>query len=87
MAQSYIALIRKDPDTDYWIDIPDIPGLVASGDTTEQAKANFKEALDAHLEAMAGYGLLLTPPRTAQAVLSAETETFIDSYNIEVDFP
>jgi predicted RNase H-like HicB family nuclease len=45
MALEYIALIRKDAGTDYWVNIPDIPGCIASGETEEEAKAQFAEAL------------------------------------------
>jgi hypothetical protein len=42
---SYVAVIRKEPNTAYWVDAPDIPGCVAEGETIEAAKKNFGEAL------------------------------------------
>ncbi|MET0105773.1 MAG: type II toxin-antitoxin system HicB family antitoxin [Sedimenticola sp.] len=44
MTHQYIALIRKDRDTDYCI-VPDVPGCYASGKTKEEAKAIFEQAL------------------------------------------
>jgi predicted RNase H-like HicB family nuclease len=42
---AYVAVIRKVPGTDYWVDIPDIPGCISRGATPDAAKANFREAL------------------------------------------
>ncbi len=52
MTLRFTAFIRKEENTDYWIDIPDLPGCVSYGKTEDQAKTNFKEALDMHLEGM-----------------------------------
>ncbi len=52
MALEYIALIRKDAGTDYWVNIPDISGCIASGETEEEAKVQFAEALKLHLKAI-----------------------------------
>lgn len=38
MALQYIALIRKDRNTDYWVDIPDLPGCISSGETEEEGE-------------------------------------------------
>lgn len=46
----YIAVIRKALGTDYWADVPDIPGCVACGKSIEEAKANLCRALALHLE-------------------------------------
>ena len=34
---SYVAVIRKEPNTAYWVDAPDIPGCASSGDTIAAA--------------------------------------------------
>jgi predicted RNase H-like HicB family nuclease len=38
MTKKYVALIRKDKNTDFWIDIPDFPGCVSNGESIEEAK-------------------------------------------------
>lgn len=62
----FVAVIRKVEGTDYWIDIPDIPGCISSGETIEAAKANLREAIAMHMEVQA-------PPEAARAE-SALTE-------------
>ncbi len=33
----YIALIHKDPDTGYGVSFPDVPGVIATADTLDEA--------------------------------------------------
>lgn len=84
MARKYVALIRKEPGTDYWVDVPDIPGCVASGETIEAAKANFREALELHLEAMDENGNALPEPRSREDVLAAEEDEYLSDYIVEI---
>jgi predicted RNase H-like HicB family nuclease len=58
----YIALIRKEPDTEYGVDFPDFPGCISAGDTLEEAFANAAEALAAHIEIMRDEGEAVPPP-------------------------
>lgn len=46
---TYIALLRKDPGSDFGVEFPDVPGCVTAGSTIEEAKAMATEALAAHL--------------------------------------
>jgi len=86
MALQYVALIRKDRDTDYWVDIPDLPGCVASGKTEEEAKANFDEALKLHLDTLRDQGNFTLPePRSCDAVLSSEEDSYMTDYIIEIE--
>ena len=76
-ALHYVALIRKDHDTDYWVDIPDLPGCCASG-KTEEAKENFDEALKRHLETIRENGnFILSEPRSCDDVLSSEEDAYM----------
>lgn len=85
-ALKFVALIRKEPETDYWIDVPDIPGCVASGNTAEEAKNYFREALDAHIAGQMEDGWTLPEPRSLDQVLSEEEpKDYVDSYIIEVE--
>ncbi len=84
MARKYVALIRKDPGADYWINVPDIPGCVASGETEEEAQANFREALELHLEALSEHGTVLSAPRSRDDVLAAEEDEYLSDYLIEI---
>jgi antitoxin HicB len=41
----YIALIHKDADSCYGVSFPDLPGVIAAGDTLDEALAQAAEAL------------------------------------------
>lgn len=49
---SYIALLRKDRDSDYGVDFPDFPGCVTAGRTLEEARLAAVEALELHIAGM-----------------------------------
>jgi predicted RNase H-like HicB family nuclease len=49
---TYIALLRKDPDSHYGVEFPDFPGCVTAGVTLEEAGRMAKEALELHLEGL-----------------------------------
>ncbi len=56
MTGNYIALIRKEADSDYGVEFPDLPGCVTAGVTLDEAAAMAREALALHLEGMAEAG-------------------------------
>ncbi len=56
MTGNYIALIRKEADSDYGVEFPDLPGCVTAGVTLDEAAAMAREALALHLEGMAEEG-------------------------------
>ena len=80
---SYVAVIRKEPNTAYWVDAPDIPGCVADGDTIEAAKKNFRAALAAHLEAGDDPNMR-RPPRPLEEIDAAEREGAVETYIVEL---
>jgi predicted RNase H-like HicB family nuclease len=45
---SYIALLRKDKNSDYGVEFPDLPGCISAGTTLEEARRMAEEALAAH---------------------------------------
>jgi predicted RNase H-like HicB family nuclease len=60
----YPAVIHKDPDSDYGVTVPDLPGCFSAGDTMDEALNNATEAIELHVE-----GLMLdnepVPPPTS----------------------
>jgi predicted RNase H-like HicB family nuclease len=46
---SYIALLRKDKNSDYGVEFPDLPGCISAGSTLEEARVMAQEALAAHV--------------------------------------
>ena len=85
MKRTYIALIRKEPETEFWVDIPDIPGCVSAGKTVDEARANFAEAIDFHIEGLLQEGAPIPEPRLLNDVLAAEKDSYVDHYEIEIN--
>jgi predicted RNase H-like HicB family nuclease len=48
----YPAAIHKDPDSDYGVTIPDLPGCFSAGETVDEAIANAAEAIECHIEGL-----------------------------------
>jgi|SRR3954454_11170996 len=72
--RTYIALLRKDPDSDFGVDFPDFPGCITAGSTLEEARAMAEEALAFHIEGMIEDG-------TPTPVPSSLDEIMADSHN------
>jgi predicted RNase H-like HicB family nuclease len=49
-------VVIEPTSTGYSAFSPDVPGCAAAGDTEEETRRNFKEALDAHFEVMREIG-------------------------------
>jgi predicted RNase H-like HicB family nuclease len=49
---TYIALLRKERDTDFGVDFPDFPGCITAGKTLEEAHKRASEALRFHIKGM-----------------------------------
>jgi len=66
----YIALIHKEPDSDFGVSFPDFPGCVTAGTTLQEALAMAAEALAGHIEAMIEEGEAVPEPSDADAVMA-----------------
>ena len=60
--RQYIAVIHKEPDSDYGISFPDIPGVISAGRTLDEARAIGVEVLAFHLEGLAADGAVAPEP-------------------------
>ena len=58
-------LIIERTTTGYSAFSPDVPGCAAVGDTEEQTRRNFEDALAAHFEAMREIGEPIPEPRSS----------------------
>jgi predicted RNase H-like HicB family nuclease len=65
---TYLALIHKDPDSDYGVSFPDLPGCVTAGSSLDEAIAMAKEALALHVEGLLEDGEEVPPPTAADAI-------------------
>src|SRR5271165_74846 len=59
---SYIAYLRKDRDSDYGVEFPDLPGCFSAGSTMEEAKAMAAEALAGHVSVLQEEGMPVSKP-------------------------
>jgi predicted RNase H-like HicB family nuclease len=62
MRKHYIALVRKDSNSDYGVSFPDFPGAVTAAPSLDEALARAGEALALHVEGMAEDGEPIPPP-------------------------
>ena len=57
----YPVIIRRTP-TGYSVDVPDLPGCVATGTTVEHARQMIAEAIEMHLDLMRRSGEAIPAP-------------------------
>jgi predicted RNase H-like HicB family nuclease len=82
---AYIALLRKDTDSDYGVDFPDFPGCVTAGSTLEEARRMAVEALSLHADGMTEDGLALPEPSALDAIMADRDN--LDAVAFLVDLP
>jgi predicted RNase H-like HicB family nuclease len=66
---SYIALLRKEPASDYGVEFPDFPGCVTAGRTLDEARGMAAEALTLHIEGMREDREPIPEPSTLDAIM------------------
>jgi predicted RNase H-like HicB family nuclease len=66
----YVAFIHKDPDSDFGVSFPDVPGCYAAGSTLDEASQNAVEALGAHIRWLEADGDPVPTPRTLDEIVS-----------------
>ena len=76
MERTYPALVEKEPESDYCVFFPDLPGCVTAGSTFEEAREMAAEALMLHLEGMSAAGEYIPPPSSADAALAHEDAVY-----------
>ncbi len=71
---NYIALIHKEPDSDYGVSFPDFPGCVTAGETLDEARREAAEALALHIDGIIEDGTAIPEPSSLEEVM-AERES------------
>lgn len=66
----YVALLRKEPQSDFGVDFPDFPGCVTAGSSLDEARQMAEEALRFHVEGLLEDGDALPEPRTLDDVMT-----------------
>jgi predicted RNase H-like HicB family nuclease len=67
---AFIALLRKQPRSDYGVDFPDFPGCVTAGRTLEEARRMATEALALHIAGMREDSEPIPPPSSVDTIMS-----------------
>ena len=67
---SYIAIMYKEPDSDFSISFPDFPGCITAGKTLEEAWKMAAEALSFHVDGMRLGGETIPEPSSVDTVMA-----------------
>jgi predicted RNase H-like HicB family nuclease len=67
---TYLALLRKEKDTDFGVDFPDFPGCITAGKTLEEAHKRASQALRFHIKGMLEDGYPIPEPRSLDDVMA-----------------
>jgi predicted RNase H-like HicB family nuclease len=67
---AYIALLRKEPSSDFGVDFPDFPGCVTAGQSLEEARRMAAEALASHVEGMQQDGEPIPEPSALGVIIN-----------------
>jgi predicted RNase H-like HicB family nuclease len=67
---TYIALLRKELDSDFGVDFPDFPGCITAGKTLEEAHKRASEALKFHIKGMVEDGDPIPEPSSLDNIMA-----------------
>lgn len=63
----YPVVIHKDPDSDYGVTVPDLPGCFSAGETMDAALEQAVEAIELHIASLLGDEEPIPPPHTVES--------------------
>jgi predicted RNase H-like HicB family nuclease len=81
---TYVALLRKEPNSDYGADFPDFPGCVTAGQSLEEVRRMAAEALELHMEGMLEDGEPIPEPSTLDAITTNPENRNAVAFLVEV---
>ncbi|MEO7726131.1 MAG: type II toxin-antitoxin system HicB family antitoxin [Burkholderiales bacterium] len=82
---SYIALLRKDKNSEYGVEFPDLPGCISAGSTLEEARLMAEEALAKHVTFLRQEGDKISAPSKLTAI--SKRAEIKDALSFTVDLP
>jgi predicted RNase H-like HicB family nuclease len=62
----YPVVLHKDPDSDYGVTVPDLPGCFSAGETIDEALADVVEAIECHIEGLLVDGEMVPSPTSIE---------------------
>lgn len=69
--KQYLALVHKDPESDYGVSFPDVPGCFTAGTTLEDAMAMGAKALRFHLDELLDSGQAVPEARPFDSIIAS----------------
>jgi predicted RNase H-like HicB family nuclease len=66
---NYIAVVHKDPKTDFGVSFPDFPGCITAGSTIDEAKDMAHDALSLHIKGMLEDGDSIPVPSKLEDIM------------------
>ncbi|MFT5470013.1 MAG: putative RNase H-like HicB family nuclease [Verrucomicrobiales bacterium] len=73
MKRCYPIVIHKDPDSDFGVTVPDLPGCFSAGSTFEEALTMAREAIEGHLLVREDFGQGVPEPSPVEQHLNDPT--------------
>jgi len=83
----FIALIHKEPKSDFGVSFPDLPGCTSAGRTLDEARASAAEALALHLEGMTEDGIELPKPTSLDLIMKDRANRDAVAFLVEAAAP
>ena len=68
--KSYVALVHREPGSDFGVSFPDFPGCVTAGASLDEAVEMGQEALGLHIRGMMEDGEPVSLPSSLEAVMA-----------------
>ena len=66
---NYIAVVHKDPKSDFGVSFPDFPGCITAGSSIDEAKDMAHDALSLHIKGMLEDGENIPPPSKLEDIM------------------
>ena len=66
---NYIAIIHKNPESDFGVSFPDFPGCVTAGSSIDEAKDMAQDAISLHIKGMLEDGESIPAPSKLEDVM------------------
>ena len=67
---NYIAVVNKDPKSDFGVSFPDFPGCITAGSSIDEAKDMAHDALDLHIKGMLEDGENIPSPSNLEDIMA-----------------
>jgi len=66
---NYIAVVHKDPNSDFGVTFPDFPGCITAGSSIDEAKDMAHDALSLHIKGMLEDGETIPTPSKLENIM------------------